>query len=262
MLDQETALDAVRHIQKRIQQFDHARQDPTEVLEVTGEEESTPVEAATTNFAAVTKANFWHHPDTHPVALDLVLLRRYGPQFLEWEAETLRRAVPEDFHSSSLSELNLTKIQAVRTLHLVDTFWEDWEVFLWCTMALNGIFPDFSVLQAPTVAQCLVAVDTANHLRDDMPWGVEVKTFLDVCFRHDGLLVRLDPIDFLEITRDPTLADFKSIEDRWPKVRAARRAPAGETPEDEQLRRLLAAHLYLEESRGRLRHQLGLVTHV
>jgi hypothetical protein len=261
MIDQETALDAVRHIQGRMKQFDHERQDPTEVIEVVSEEESVPVEAVAANISAVTKANFWHHPDTHPIALDLALLRHYGPQFLEWEAETLRRVVSEDFHSS-LSEVNLTKLQAVKALHLVDTFWEDWEVFLWCTMSLNGIFPDFSVLQAPTVSQCLMAVDTANHLRDDMPWSDEVKAFLEVSFRHDGLLVSLAPIDFIEIKRDPTLADFKSIEERWIKVRAARRAPTAETPADEQLRRLLAAFLHLEETRERLRHQLNLVAHV
>jgi hypothetical protein len=61
--------------------------------------------------------------------------------------------------------------------------------------------------------------------------------------------------------RDPTLADFKSIEERWPKVRSTRRAPTAETPEDEQLRRLLAAFMFLEETHERLRHQLGLVAH-
>lgn len=261
MIDQETALDAVRHIQRRMKQFDHGRQDPTEVLDVIDAEDSAPVEAVAANTAAVTAKNFWHHPDTHPIALDLMLLRRYGPQFLEWEAETLRRAVSEDFHSSNLSEVNLTKLQAVKALHLVDTFWEDWEVFLWCTMSLNGIFPDFSVLQAPTVPQCLLAIDTANHLRDDMPWGEEIKAFLEVSFRHDGLLVALAPIDFIKIARDPDLADFQGIEARWPKVRASRRAPGAETPEDEQLRRMLAAHESLEENRERLRHQLSLVAH-
>lgn len=262
MFDQDTALEAVRRIRARIQEFDHDNQDPTEVLEVVGEEPLAPVEAKASNISSVTKSNIWHHPDSHPIVLDLILFRHYGPQFLEWEAETLRRHIPEDFHSSSLSELNLTKIQAVKTLHLVDTFWEDWEVFLWCAMALNGVFPDFSIMQAPTAAQCLVAVDTANRLRDDMPWSEEVKTFIEVSFRHDGLLVRVDPINFITMQRDPDLADFKSIEARWPKVLASRKPPTGETPEDEQLRRMFTAHEFLEESRARLRHQLNLVTNV
>lgn len=262
MLDQDTALGAVRRIQERIREFDHERQEPTEVLEVVGDDVPLPAEASTVNLTAVTKSNIWHHPETHPIVLDLILFRHYGPQFLEWEADSLRRAIPEDFHASSLSELNLAKIQAVKTLHLVDTYWEDWEVFLWCTMALNGVFPDFSMMQAPTAAQCLVSVDTANRLRDDMPWADEVKSFIEVSFRHDGLLMRLDPINFITIQRSPDLADFKSIEDRWAKTRETHRPPTGQTPEDEQVRRMFGAHEYLEESRARLRHQLGLVTHV
>lgn len=258
MLDQDMALDAVRHIQERIRQYDAERQDPTEVIEVVGDDEPGRVEVQTPNLTAVTKSSLWHHPDAHPVVLDLVLFRHYGPEFLQWEADSLRRAVHEDF-SSSLSELNLAKIQTIKTLHLVDTYWEDWEVFLWCSMALNGVFPDFAILQAPTAAQCLVSVDIANTLRDDETWSDEVKSFIEVSFRHDGLLVRLAPINFITIDRDPELADFKSIEDRWPKVRDTRRAPKGETPEDEQLRRMLGAHEYLEESRARLRHQLTLV---
>lgn len=261
MLDQDTALEAVRRIKERMQQFDHERQDPTEVLEVVGDEPLTHPDSPATNVSAVTKSNLWHHPDAHPVVLDLVLFRHYGPQFLEWEAQTLKRVIPEDFNSN-LSELNLAKIQAVKTIHLVDTFWEDWEVFLWCSMALNGVFPDFSMMQSPTAAQLLVSVDTANHLRDDMPWGEEVRSFIDVSFRHDGLFVRVDPINFITIQRDPDLANFKSIEERWPKVLETRRAPKGETPEDEQLRRMLSAREYLDESRARLRHQLGLVGHV
>lgn len=262
MLDQDTVLDAVRRIQNRIQDYDHGQQEPTGVLEVDGAEDSAPVEAPAANASAVTAANLWHHPDAHPVVLDLVLFKHYGPQFLAWEAESLKRAISEDFRTSGVSELNLAKIQAVKTLHLVDSYWEDWEVFLWCTMSLNGVFPDFSTMQAPSAAQCLVSVDTANHLRDDMPWSDELKAFLEVCFRHDGVLVRVEPVNFITMNVDSTIANFKSIEERWPKVRDTRRAPSAETPEDEQLRRMLTAFGYLEESRARLRHQLGLVSHV
>jgi hypothetical protein len=260
MLDQETILDAVRRIQERIQNYDPPKQEPTGVLELDGDEASAPVvEAPAVSQSTVSTTNIWHHPDAHPVVLDLMLFRQYGPQFLSWEAESLKRLIPEDFHTSGVSELNLSKIQAVKALHLVDTYWEDWEVFLWCTMSLNGVFPNFEIMQAPTVAQCLVSVDIANHLRDDVPWSDEVKAFLDVCFRHDGLFVRLDPINFITLQVDPTLADFKSVETRWQKVKESKKGPTGITPEDEQLRRMLTSYKYLEESRAHLRQQLNLV---
>lgn len=260
MFDQATALDVMTRIQKRIREFDHARAEPTEVLEVVGDDDSVPVETRVVDVTTVTRSNLWHHPDAHPVAIDLILFRSYGPQFLEWETDMLRRVVAEDFRSS-LSELNLAKIQAVKALHLVDTYWDDWEVFLWCSMALNGVFPNFAVMQAPTAAQCLVSVDIANHLRDDMPWSDEVKAFVEVSFRHDGVFRPVAPVNFITIQCEADLANFKDIDARWPKVRDTRTVPRGETIEDEQLRRMLTAHTYLEESRARLRHQLNLVDH-
>jgi len=261
MFDQETAADALRHIQMRIRQYDAVNQDPTDVIEVVGESPATPTEVTNHPPTTVTKSNIWHHPDAHPVALDVALLGHYGPQYLQWEAETLKRVVPEDFQTSSLSELNLAKIQVVKTLHLVDSYWDDWEVFLWCSMPMNNLFPDFGVLQAPTAAQCLVSIDIANHLRDDVPWSDEVKAFIEVSFRHDGLYEKLEPANFITIQCGPNLANFKYIEDHWPKVRDTKKAPKGETPEDEQLRRMLSAHEYLEENRARLRHQMKLVSH-
>lgn len=262
MLDEQEQFQEVqRYVRQKINSFDWDK-DPTEVLEE-GAQDIVLVGEATTPLLTsnVTAKNLWHHPDTHPVILDVVLLKKYGPEWLGWETETLRRLIPQDF-KSNLSELNISKMNAIKTLHLVDTYWEDWEVFLWCSMALNGIFPDFEVLQAPTVAQCLVSVDIANHLRDDMPWGAEVKTFIEVCFRHESLFVRIEPINFIDIQRDSSLADFKSIESRWPSVRSSKKAPTGETVEDEQLRHMLTAYEYLEESRAHLRHQLSLVRHV
>ena len=45
----------------------------------------------------VTASNIWRHPDAHPIVLDLLLLRAYGPDWLLWEAETLQHLVPQDF---------------------------------------------------------------------------------------------------------------------------------------------------------------------
>jgi len=103
--------------------------------------------------AAVTAKNIWHHPDAHPIALDMFMLRQYGPEWLRWEPETLQHVVPEDFKTSALSDMNLAKLQACKTLYLVDSFWERWEVFVVCLMPFNGVFPDFQVMQVPTVAQ-------------------------------------------------------------------------------------------------------------
>lgn len=256
---------AMQRVQRQLDEPHVIKEDsePTEVLETINEAPAVVEPHVPPPPPLVTLANFLRHPDTHPLVLDLVLLRKYGPEWLSWEIETLERRMPEDFRVDSISALSLTKIQAVRALHFVDTYWQDWEIFLWCTMALNGLFPDFEVMQVPTVAQVLVSVDIANRIRDNMTWGDEIKIFIEQVYRHDCILTPLEPTTFITIEREEGLpGDFKEIAQRWPEVRSSEKPPKGETIEDEQLRRMLTAYTYLEESRARLRAQLPLVNHV
>jgi len=212
---------------------------------------TTEVAAPTT----VTAANLWRHPDAHPIALDLLMLRKYGPAWLEWEAETLRALIPTDFKTPSVSELNIAKLQACRTLHLVDSFWQRWEVFIACLMPFNGEFPDFTTMPVPTVAQCLVACDIAQRIRDDVSWSSEMQAYIRVVYHHDGIFMPLPPMDFVTL-EVPEEIDAQKVSRRWPEVLKSGRAPTGQTPVDEQLRRLLTVNGYLEESRTRLQRQM------
>lgn len=225
-------------------------------LETVGLEPELEKDAA--EDSGVTAQNIWRHPDAHPVVLDYLLLQKYGVEWMTWEPETLEAHVPKDFNTPSLSDLNLSKIQACKTLHFVDTFWERWEVFVWCTMPFNSVFPDFNVMQVPTVAQCAVAVDTAQRLRNDLEFSLEVKTYLGVVHRHDGVLIPTPPLDFVHVEHEANL-DVPAVVRRWPDVRSSGIPPKGDTMADEQLRRMLLVHTFLEESRTRLRQQLRLV---
>jgi hypothetical protein len=230
----------------------------TEVETGTAEEPDAKVAAP----GGVTSSNLLRHPDAHPIALDLLLLRQYGPQWMLWEGETLQHIAPADFHGQVLSDLNLAKLQACRTLHLVDTYWQRWEVFGWCTIAMNGEFPDFDLLQVPTVAQVLVSVDAATRIREDVPFSDEIKGYIGSVYRHDDIFLALPPADFVTFDPQELPFDVGQLKSRWPDVRASRQAPTGETLVDEELRRLLVALDYLEASRTRLGDQLRLLEHV
>lgn len=206
--------------------------------------------------AVVTAKNLWRHPDAHPIVLDLLLLRKYGHAWLGWEPETLQALIPEDFGTPSISDLNLSKLQACKTLHLVDTFWQQWEVFIACLMPFNSEFPDFHVMQAPTVAQCLVACDVAARIRDDVPWSSEMKAYMGVVYKHDGIFLPLPPADFIDLEA-PEEIDQKALAVRWNEVRSTDKAPTGANPMDEQLRRLLVVNGFLEESRARMHWQMS-----
>ena len=231
--------------------------DPTEEIETTEGDEDE--EKVAEDPRPPTSINLFQHPDAHVVALDLALLRKYGPEWLEWEPETLEWRIPQDFRTNSVSSLNMGKLQAARTLHEIDTYWTQWEVFNWCTAAFNSLYADFEMLQVPTVAQCLVSVDTSKKIRTDVPWSDEVKGFLEVVFRHDGIFCRVDPITFINIDDVGLVVNHKEVEDLWPSVRKLGKAPSDDTVLAEQLRRALAVHEYLEENREQLRVQLPLV---
>lgn len=207
----------------------------------------------------VTPTNIFRHPDAHPIALDVLLLRQYGPEWMVWEAETIQHLVSLEFKGQTLSDLNLAKIQACRTLHLVDTFWERWEVFGWCTVALNSEFPDFEILQVPSAAQILVGIDIASRIRDDVAWSEEIREYIKAVFRHDDIYVALPPADFIGLDTSELPFDVAAVQARWPEVRASAHPPAGGEAIDEELRRLLGAHEYLETSRDRLRQQLRIL---
>jgi hypothetical protein len=193
--------------------------------------------------------------------LDLLLIKKYGEAWLGWESETIEHCVPIDFGVDRISDINLSKINAVKTLHLVDTFWDRWEVFVWCTMALNATFPDFTHMQAPTVVQAAIAVDAANRIRSDVSWGPEVVGFLSVVHKHDGILVPTPPLDFVSVDTEGLPLDLEDVRRRWPVVRSEGKAPGEATPEAEQLRRMLFGLNALEHNRAQLRQQLGVLKH-
>lgn len=207
--------------------------------------------------AAVTAKNLWQHPDAHPIVLDLLLLRHYGPEWLGWEADTLRLLIPETFKTAPLSDLTLSKLQACRTLHLVDSFWQRWEIFIVCAMPFNSEFPDFEVMQVPTVAQCLVAADIAARIRQDVEWSTEMVAYFTSVYQHDGIYLPLPPLDFVKLEHPDGITQDE-LKRRWLETRVTGKAPSAPTALDEQLRRLLAVNEYLEESRTRLQQQLHL----
>jgi hypothetical protein len=247
-----------------VQKLPHnlVEEEPTTVIETTqGDEEENPTAKVIdiAKSATVSAANVFRSTDAHPLVLDLLLLQKYNSDWLGWELETIVQRVQEDFKTPSIADVNLEKLQACKALHLVDDFWLKWEVFLHCCAPFNGAFADFQRMQVPTVAECMVAVDIANRIREDVQWSNEVKAFLDAVHRHDGILCPQAPLDFVHVDVEGLPVDCKEVRERWPEVRATGRAPSGDSVEDEQLRRLLGSWAYLESSRRRLRTQIELL---
>lgn len=232
--------------------------DPTEEIEEDEGDEGEK-KAEERRLVAPTTINLFQHPDAHPIVLELALLQKYGPEYFLWEPETLEWRIPQDFKTRDVSELNMNKIQALKMLHVSNRYWREWEIFNVCTAPLNGSYPDFEVLQVPTVAQCAVSVDVAGRVRTDVQWSDEVVGFLEVVHRHDGIFCAVEPLDFVSIDAADLVVDCEEVQRLWPEVRRTRKAPTDDTVTAEQLRRALIVHEYVEENRALLRSQMPLV---
>lgn len=192
----------------------------------------------------------------HPIALDLLMLKRFGPEWLDWDILVVERALDEAFGVRVAPDHVLNKLQACRTLHVVDTFWTDWHIFSPCVMALNGAYPDFREMQTPTAGECLMAADCAVRIRDDIQYSLEVRTYIGVLFRHDDMLVPQEPLLDIPIDTEGVDVDVPEIGRQWPEVRRTGQVTARDPRVRGQLERMLGCYRYLEDWRALLDQQL------
>jgi hypothetical protein len=228
------------------------------------------------HYAPVTKANLWVHHDTHPVVLDLVLVEKYKGEWFSWKPETLWREIKDDFRVPSIHDHVKAKVQAMKTLHISDAFWNQWEVFCWINQALNNNLPDFRVLQKPTVSQLLNTVDIATMTRPEEEFSLEIQSFIAAAMMDEGVFYAPDPIKFCQDEIEQLLTSLKldhtpdiirQVQTRFDEVRVlsdetwqdAKEPILKETVVDVQAAKLLVAWNYLSMRRRQMQLQLKLL---
>jgi len=241
---------------------------PTPATEMVGPDER--------QLAPITNRNFFVHHDTHPVVFDIALLKQYQADWFEWEASTLWKEIGEDFRVPSISDHAKTKIQAIKTLHINEWFWNKWEVFCWVTQALNNNIPDFQVMQKPSVAQLINAIDIATMVRSDEEFSLEMQGFVAAAVVEEGILYAPSPIAFcqdeiVQLLKELQIADgealigqvqkrYREIKQISPEAWAASPEPIlHETAVDIQVAKLKVACDYLSLRRRQLKDQLRLL---
>ena len=168
-----------------------------ESVEEPDPEETVDPSGSGTAYAPLSKRNLFEHHDVHPVVLSLVLLDRYGYSWLDWEPETLWTEIKDDFDQATISVHTRNKIQAVKTCHLVDTPWDAWETFYVVCQAFNNNVPNFRILDAPSTAQMMNAVQTMSHIADHK-FSDDVAKFVACCALEEGVFFLPKPLDFAQ----------------------------------------------------------------
>lgn len=144
----------------------------------------------------VSPANLFKHPDAHPVVLDMALLKVFHLDWLDWLADTLFAEIEHEF-KTPISEGNRLKIMATKTLHVVDSFWDHWEVFEKIIAGLNGVVPQMQLIQPPDLAALYAGIDIASGVRQET-FGDEVKRYCAAVFLHENVTYAAPPLDFCQ----------------------------------------------------------------
>lgn len=124
--------------------------------------------------------------DTHPLVLHDILQQQYGPQYAEWEPETLWVEIDRDYGSCSAPNKN--KIQAVRTALMAPFSVTQWELFEILACGLEGIPPKFDYIQKVPPPRGMFAARSINRLYSKPVLGDEVMRYMAASFVSDGYL--------------------------------------------------------------------------
>jgi hypothetical protein len=146
----------------------------------------------------ITKENILTHHDSHPLTLNLYLTKHFGPEWWEWEPETLTSAISREFNKTC-SENTWNKIQAVRTVHVAPGLvFDEWECFLPVITALNNVIPDFNVLQFPSPARLYNGVGIIKAIDSEETFSDEIQRFVASCLLHESIIYAPGDLSFCQ----------------------------------------------------------------
>lgn len=145
----------------------------------------------------VSLRNLFTHHDAHPVVLNFALSKEFGQDWLGWEFDTIFSEVSRVF-KTQLSELARAKIRTVKTINSVDTPWISWQVFEKIVQGLNNNIPNWELMQAPSLEQLYVAIDTMAMFKD-VPFSDEVRLYMASAVLHEDVFFVPPPLDFIQM---------------------------------------------------------------
>jgi len=129
--------------------------------------------------------------------LDLILIDTFGPDWLEWESETVWSEIEAEFGATP-SVHSRNKINALKTMHIVDTPWTEWEVFNIVAQALNGNIPDFRILQKPSPLEVAFAVEVMRKVKE-REFSSEIARFVAAAFLNEEIVYLPPPVEFAQV---------------------------------------------------------------
>jgi hypothetical protein len=139
-----------------------------------------------------TKKAAFTNQDSHPLLLDLIMIKEFGSQYLEWEPETCWQEVKLTL-GTTVSEVNKNKIQAVRSCHVTESPYEEWHIFEKIALGLNSLIPKFDVIQKINPHICAVTFESMGHIKSS-ELSEEVLKYVASVLLEDGVIFGPGPL--------------------------------------------------------------------
>lgn len=139
---------------------------------------------------------------------------RYGDQWWNWEIETLERRIFED-SGQVLSESNVDKIQALKTLCNNQMPFQDWFYFNQVAVAFAGAVADFQSMKYPSPGMVIAAIKIMKRVRPDEVFSDEVKKYCAIALQGEGIYVPPPTVfDILKESFDVS----EQLKSKWPQI--------------------------------------------
>lgn len=146
--------------------------------------------------AAPNKDLIWRSADAHPLALMLLLLDKYGQEYLWWHPDVLKLTLQRD--GIAISETVWNRVLAGRVVLTSPSPWRQWEVFHWVCRALNGAAPNFVYLEKPELGHLVSGWEIMRAVDRSRPTASAVDKFVAASFQDDGQVWIPPPLDFAQ----------------------------------------------------------------
>jgi hypothetical protein len=140
--------------------------------------------------------DIWRHPNAHPIVLMLLLLDKYGQEYLEWHPDVLKMTLERD--GIALSNKVWNKILAGRVVLMSPSPWRQWEVFHWVSRALSGESPNFVFYEEAEIGHLVVGMEIMKLVDPKRQTSYEVDKFVAAVFKHEGIPFIPAPLDFAQ----------------------------------------------------------------
>lgn len=140
--------------------------------------------------------SIWRHPSANPIVLMLLLLDKYGQEYLEWHPDVLKMTLDRDGIALSNSVWN--KILAGRVILMSPSPWRQWEVFHWVCRALAGESPNFVYMEEPQIGHMAAGYAMMKIVDASRDTAWEVDKFVAAVFKNEGISFIPQPLDFAQ----------------------------------------------------------------